>query len=273
MKQSSVNSPPAKKRDQPTQNNQEGERIAKIMARSGLCSRRDAERWIEEGRVKLNGRVLRTPAVKVSAKDHVLVDNRPLPMSERTRLFLYHKPSGLVVSDRDEKGRPTIYDKLDKDLPRLKAVGRLDINTEGLLLLTNDGGLKRILELPSTGWTRRYRVRAYRAEAGEVSQDQLDQLQKGITLEGIHYAPIKAEIERQKGTHIWLTMDLKEGKNREIKNVLESLGLQVARLIRLSYGPFQLGDMAKGTLKEVRPKTLKEQLGAKLIARSGARFD
>ncbi len=246
-----------------------GERIAKRIARAGLCSRRDAERWIADGRVKLNGKVLDTPAVVVGPTDKIEVDGDLLPSNERTRLWLYHKPSGLVTTNRDPEGRPTLFEKLPPELPRVISVGRLDINTEGLLLLTNDGGLARQLELPTTGWLRRYRVRAH----GTVTQEQLDALQDGVAVDGILYGSIDAQLERVQGTNVWLTFAMREGKNREVKAVLASLGLDVNRLIRLSYGPFQLGDLASGTVREVRGRTLRDQLGAKLIEAAGANFD
>src|SRR5580698_3017735 len=198
-----------------------GQRIAKVMARAGVCSRRDAEAWIAEGRVSVNGEVLKSPAFNVSETDNVRVDGKPLAAPERTRLFLFHKPRGLVTTARDPEGRATIFEALPADLPRVVAVGRLDINTEGLLLLTNDGGLARVLELPATGWLRRYRVRAH----GEITQAQLDALRDGITIEGIDYLGIEAKFERQQGSNVWLTMGLREGKNREIKRVLEHMGL------------------------------------------------
>ncbi|WP_211098091.1 pseudouridine synthase [Afifella pfennigii] len=245
-----------------------GERIAKVMARAGLCSRREAETWIAAGRVAVNGKVLVTPAVTVTEKDHILVDGAPLAERERSRLFLFHKPKGLVSTQRDPEGRPTVFAALPAGLPRLVSVGRLDINTEGLLLLTNDGGLARILELPSTGWLRRYRVRAH----GRIAQETLDGLKKGIAVEGMLYGPIEAALERQQGGNVWLTLGLREGKNREVKKVLEHLGLQVNRLIRISYGPFQLGDLAVGAVKEVPARILREQLGARLIKAAGADF-
>jgi len=247
----------------------DGIRIAKHMARAGLCSRREAERWIEQGRVKLNGKVLKTPAVTVSPKDRVEVDDAALPMIERTRLWLFNKPSGQVTTNKDPEGRVTVFERLPDTLPRVLSVGRLDINTEGLLLLTNDGGLARALELPSTGWLRRYRVRAH----GSVTQEQLDELENGIAVDGVLYGSIQAELERQQGTNVWLTFAMREGKNREVKKVLASLDLEVNRLIRISYGPFQLGDLEQGEVREVRGRTLRDQLGAKLIASSGANFD
>lgn len=233
-----------------------GERIAKVMARAGLCSRRDAERWIEAGRVALNGELLKTPACVVTDEDKIEVDGKTLPGKERTRLFLYHKPAGLVTTNRDEQGRDTIFDKLPSDLPRTVTVGRLDINTEGLLLLTNDGELARYLELPATGWVRRYRVRAY----GRTSQTQLDKLKKGITHNKITYKGIEAKMDTQQGDNVWIEVALQEGKNREVRNVMEAIGLKVNRLIRLSYGPFHLGKMPKGAVLEVKPNVMKDQL-------------
>src|SRR5271155_3481947 len=208
-----------------------GQRIAKVMARAGVCSRRDAEAWIAEGRVAVNGEVLKSPAFNVSEKDDVRADGKPLAAPERTRLFLFHKPRGLVTTARDPDGRPTIFDALPEDLPRVVAVGRLDINTEGLILLTNDGGLARVLELPATAWLRRYRVRAHSA----IDQAALDALREGVTVEGVEYAGIDARLEREQGSNVWITMGLREGKNREIKRVLEHLGLSVNRLIRVSF--------------------------------------
>jgi 23S rRNA pseudouridine2605 synthase len=247
----------------------EGERIAKVMARVGLCSRRDAEVWIAEGRVSVNGEVLKTAAVNVTLEDRVTVDGKPLAARERTRLFMFHKPRGLVTTDHDPEGRPTIFDALPDNLPRLVSIGRLDINTEGLLLLTNDGGLARVLELPSTGWLRRYRVRAN----GKTDQAQLDALREGITIDGVDYAGIEAHLDREQGANVWLTMGLREGKNREIKRVLEHLGLAVNRLIRLSYGPFQLGDLEEGAVDEVRTRVLMDQIGPALAQEAGADFE
>jgi 23S rRNA pseudouridine2605 synthase len=249
-----------------------GERIAKVMARAGLCSRRDAEAWIAQGRVAINGAVLTSPATNVGPDDKIEVDGKPLAQRQRTRLFLFHKPRGLVTTNKDPEGRPTIFDYLAEhhaQAPRLVSIGRLDINTEGLLLLTNDGGLARVLELPSTGWLRRYRVRAN----GATDQAQLDTLKDGLTLDGIHYAGIEATLDRAQGANVWITMGLREGKNREIKRVLEHLGLFVNRLIRLSYGPFQLGELAKGGLEEVRGRVLRDQLGETLLKESGADLD
>jgi 23S rRNA pseudouridine2605 synthase len=233
------------------------ERIAKLLARAGMCSRRDAERWIAEGRVSVDGHVLTTPAVTVTVANEIRVDGRPLPAPERPRLWRYHKPAGLVTSHRDEKGRPTVFDALPKDLPRLVSIGRLDLNSEGLLLLTNDGALARRLELPSTGWVRRYKVRVH----GEVEEEQLASLERGMTIDGVSYGPIRASLERRQGSNAWIAMALREGKNREVRRVLEHLGLQVTRLIRLSYGPFQLGNLARGAVAEVPKKVLAEQLG------------
>ena len=246
-----------------------GERIAKVIARAGVCSRRDAERLIAEGRVALNGRVLTTPAVTVSPDDRVEVDGAPLAQRERTRLWLFHKPKGLVTTNRDPEGRPTVFSALPPDMPRVLTVGRLDINTEGLLLLTNDGGLARVLELPSTGWLRRYRVRAH----GRIEQGALDGLRRGVTIDGMIYGAIDAEIERLQGSNIWLSIGLREGKNREVKRVLEHLGLTVNRLIRISYGPFQLGELAEGEVREVRGRVLRDQLGDKLAKAAGADFE
>jgi len=245
-----------------------GERIAKVIARAGLASRREAEAWIAAGRVAVNGAVIASPALNVTEGDRISVDGEPLPGRERTRLFLYHKPRGLLTTHADPRGRPTIFQRLPPNLPRLISVGRLDFNTEGLLLLTNDGALARLLELPSTGWLRRYRVRAH----GAVTQAQLDALRQGITIGGISYGAIEANLDRVQGSNLWLTFAIREGKNREVRNVLSHLGLTVTRLIRVSFGPFQLGELAEGAVEEMRTRTLREQLGDKLIALSGADF-
>jgi 23S rRNA pseudouridine2605 synthase len=233
------------------------ERIAKVLARAGLCSRRDAERWIAAGRVSVDGHVLTTPAVAVTAANDIRVDGLPLPTPDRARLWRYHKPTGLVTTHRDEKGRPTVFDALPKELPRVVSVGRLDLNSEGLLLLTNDGALARRLELPATGWLRRYKVRVH----GEVDSNRLAALEKGITIAGTAYGPIRASLEREQGSNAWIALALREGKNREVRRVLEHLGLPVTRLIRLSFGPFQLGSLARGAVAEVPRKVLAEQLG------------
>jgi len=242
-----------------------GERIAKVVARAGVCSRRQAEVLIAEGRIKVNGTVLKTPAITVTDADTILVDNKPLPDRERTRLWLYHKKRGSVTTNRDPQGRRTIFDMLPGDIPRTMTVGRLDINTEGLLLLTNDGGLARILELPSTGWLRRYRVRVH----GRVDPVAIEKLRSGITVDGMVYGAIEGTVDRTKGANTWLTLGLREGKNREVKKVLESLGLSVSRLIRISFGPFQLGELERGALKEVPARALREQLGTRLAAEAG----
>ncbi len=247
-----------------------GDRLAKIIARAGLCSRRDAELWIKDGRVSVNGKVVKTPAFNVTDKDKIKVDGEPLAAKQGTRVWLYHKPAGLVVTEKDPEGRPTIFEALEEHgLPRVVSIGRLDINTEGLLLLTNDGGLKRVLELPATGWLRKYRVRAF----GTVTQAQLDQLKDGVEVDGIKYGPIEATLERDLGSNVWLVVALREGKNREVKNVLASLGLTVNRLIRVSYGPFQLGDIREGEVETVRARVLREQLGKRLADEAGVDFD
>ena len=245
-----------------------GERIAKAIARAGLCSRRQAETWIVAGRVAVNGQVISSPALDVTAKDRITVDGEPLPQRERTRLFLYHKPHGLVTTNDDPEGRPTIFAALPKHLPRLISVGRLDINSEGLLLLTNDGGVARALELPETGWLRRYRVRAH----GTVTPDQLAALRKGITVDGVHYGPIDATLDRPQGSNVWITFAMREGKNREVRNVLGALGLAVNRLIRVSYGPFQLGELPERAIAEIATRHLREQLGERIAAEAGADF-
>lgn len=239
-----------------------GERIAKVIARAGVCSRREAERLIGQGRVAVDGKTLKTPAVLVEPGSIVTVDGEPLNPPERTRLFRYHKPTGVLTAERDPQGRPTIYDTFPPGVPRLMPVGRLDFNSEGLLLLTNDGRLKRHLELPTTGWTRRYRVRVF----GQPDPAALRRLSKGITIDGVQYGPIEAVIDSVKGSNAWLTVSLREGKNREVRRVMEHLGLQVNRLIRVAYGPFQLGDIPRAGAEEVPRKILREQLGAVLDA-------
>jgi 23S rRNA pseudouridine2605 synthase len=242
-------------------------RIAKAIAHAGLCSRRDAERWVEQGRVSVNGKVLTTPAHVLVPGDRVKVDGKPLPEAEAPRLWRYNKPKGLVTSHKDPQGRKTVFEALPPGLPRVVSVGRLDLNTEGLLLLTNDGALARHLELPATGWLRRYRVRAY----GRIGQEALDRLANGVTIEGIHYGPVEAKIDREQGDNVWLLLGLREGKNREVKRLLEHLGLKVNRLIRISFGPFALGELASGAVEEVKPRVLIDQLGAKLAEQMGLR--
>ncbi|HSF93871.1 MAG TPA: pseudouridine synthase [Thermohalobaculum sp.] len=236
----------------------EGERIAKRLARAGVASRREAERMIEDGRVSVNGKLLTSPAFNVTAGDRILVDRKPLAEAEPARLWRYHKPAGLVTSARDEQGRATVFDRLPADLPRVMSVGRLDLSSEGLLLLTNDGELKRRLELPSTGWLRKYRVRVH----GKPTDESLSPLTRGLTIDGERFQPMTVTIDRQQGANAWLTIGLREGRNREIRRALEAIGLTVNRLIRISYGPFQLGDLAPGGVEEVRPKVLADQLGA-----------
>lgn len=244
------------------------ERIAKRLSRAGVASRRDAEKMIAEGRVKVNGKVIDSPALNVSAKDRILVDNKPVAAPEPPRLWLYHKPAGLVTTARDEAGRKTIFDALPEGLPRLMSIGRLDLNSEGLLLLTNDGELKRRLELPATGWLRRYRVRV----SGALAEETLDRLRKGIEVDGVSYKPMEVRFDRQQGANAWLTVGLREGKNREIRRTMEALGVRVSRLIRISYGPFQLGNLAEGAVEELRPRIVRDQLGlGEPAAQSGAK--
>ena len=260
--------PDERRPPRPPREKKSGERIAKVVSRAGLASRRDAEEWIVQGRVTVNGRVINSPALDVTANDVITVDGKPLPPRERTRLFMFHKPRGLMTTHADPEGRPTVFDNLPEGLPRLISIGRLDFNTEGLLLLTNDGGLARVLELPDTGWLRRYRVRAH----GEVTQGQLDELKKGVEVDGVKYGPIDATLERDQGANVWLVFAIREGKNREVRNVLAHLGLEVNRLIRISYGPFQLGELAEGEVEEVKTRVLREQLGDKVAALAGADF-
>lgn len=234
-------------------------RIAKLMARSGACSRREAEKLIKQGRVIVNGEVVVSPAFNVEGDEKITIDGERLSRVEQTRLWLYHKPAGLVTSHKDEKGRATVFDHLPASLPRVISVGRLDLNSEGLLLLTNNGALSRKLELPENGWSRRYKVRVY----GNIRPDKLADLQKGVVVDGVSYGSVKAEIESRQGANSWLSVTLTEGKNREIRKLMKFTGLEVSRLIRLSYGPFQLGRLKKGEVKEVPQKVLKEQLGSK----------
>jgi 23S rRNA pseudouridine2605 synthase len=234
-----------------------GERIAKVLARAGVCSRRDGERLIADGRVSVNGKTLASPALNVTPDDDIRVDGRPIAEAEPTRLWRYHKPVGLVTTHRDPEGRPNVFDHLPDTLPRVISVGRLDLTSEGLLLLTNDGELARRLELPATGWLRRYRVRAY----GRVTQEELDALADGVEVEGVRYGPINAQLERMQGSNAWIAVSLNEGKNREVRKVLAALGLKVNRLIRIAYGPFQLGALASGAVEEVPRRVLAAQLG------------
>jgi len=236
-----------------------GERIAKRLARAGVASRREVERMIEAGRVSVNGEKLASPALNVTDADTILVDGRPVAAAEPARLWRYHKPAGLVTSARDEKGRATVFDRLPPELPRVMSVGRLDLTSEGLLLLTNDGELKRRLELPSTGWVRKYRVRAN----GIVSDQRVKPLREGIKIGREQFQPMSVEFDKQQSANVWLTIGLREGKNREIRRALEEVGLIVNRLIRVSYGPFQLGDLERGAVEEIRPKILRDQLGLK----------
>jgi 23S rRNA pseudouridine2605 synthase len=256
-------------RSEPDATSTEPERIAKRLARAGISSRRDAEDMVLAGRVKVNGVVLTTPAHNVQPGDVIHIDNELLPPIERTRLFLFHKPGGVVTTNRDPEGRKTVFDVLPPDLPRLITVGRLDINTEGLLLLTNDGGLARLLELPTTGWLRRYRARVH----GKVDEKRLHDLKDGIAVDGVFYGSIEASLDREQGSNAWLTISLREGKNREVKNVLGALGLEVSRLIRVSFGPFQLGELPEGAVQELKGRTLRDQLGERLIEEAGANFD
>ena len=234
-----------------------GDRIAKVLARAGVASRREAERMIGEGRVRVNGRLLDSPALNVTEADRIEIDGQPIAAAEPPRLWRYHKPVGLVTTTRDEKGRPTVFDRLPPDMPRVMSVGRLDLNSEGLLLLTNDGSLKRRLELPSTGWLRRYRVRVH----GRPGEADLDRLRQGIDVGGESFRPMQVALDRQQGGNAWLTIGLREGRNREIRRAMEQIGLTVNRLIRLSYGPFQLGELRSGAVEEVRRRVLADQLG------------
>ena len=253
--------------EQPIEAPRPGEpmRIAKAIARAGLCSRRDAERWIADGRVSVNGRVLKTPAIEVSGADKVTVDGKPLPGLELARLWRYHKPKGLVTTHKDPEGRPTVFDKQPPEMPRVVSIGRLDYNTEGLLLLTNDGGLARHMELPATGWARRYRVRA----KGRLTAADLEDLKGGLEVDGVHYGPIEATIDSVQSANMWLTIAIREGKNREVRKILEHLGLTVNRLIRVSFGPFQLLDLAPGSVEQVKRKTLADQIGPKMAQELG----
>ncbi|WP_027259508.1 pseudouridine synthase [Leisingera aquimarina] len=235
----------------------EGDRIAKVLSRAGVASRREAERMIAEGRVSVNGEKIDSPALNVTAADRISVDGKPLPEAEAPRMWLYYKPIGLVTSNSDEKGRTTIFDELPEDMPRVMTVGRLDINSEGLLLLTNDGGIKRKLELPSTGWLRRYRVRIN----GRPKDEDFATLRKGLVIEGERFQPMTVALDRQQGANAWLTVGLREGKNREIRRAMEDIGFNVNRLLRVSYGPFQLGELKPGEVEELRSRVVRDQLG------------
>ncbi|MEP1586589.1 MAG: pseudouridine synthase [Tateyamaria sp.] len=248
-----------------TEQTPKGDRIAKVLARAGVASRRGAEGIIAAGRVSVNGKQIDSPALNVSDTDRITLDGQPLRAAEPERMWLYHKPAGLVTSDADEKGRRTIYDALPEDMPRVMSIGRLDINSEGLLLLTNDGGIKRKLELPSTGWMRRYRVRIN----GRPTDPALEPLRKGVTVDGERFQPMQVTLDRQQGANAWLTVGLREGKNREIRRAMESIGLVVNRLIRVSYGPFQLGDLKPGAVEEIRRKIVRDQLGIEAEDTSG----
>ncbi|WP_297774401.1 pseudouridine synthase [uncultured Roseovarius sp.] len=245
----------------PEKKSPEGERIAKVIARAGIASRREAERLIEAGRVSVNGQKVLRAALNVTPDDKVVVDGRALDAPEPARLWLYHKPTGRVTTTRDEQGRSTIYDDLPEDMPRVMSVGRLDLNSEGLLLLTNDGGLKRKLELPSTGWLRRYRVRVN----GRPTDATFESLRKGLVIDGEAFQPMTVVLDRQQGANAWITVSIREGKNREVRRAMEAVGLVVNRLIRLSYGPFQLGQLKAGAVEEIRPRVLRDQLGMKAI--------
>ncbi len=234
-----------------------GDRIAKVLARAGVASRREAERMIEAGRVAVNGKVIDSPALNVTGQDQVAVDGTAIAAAEAPRLWRYHKPAGLVTTERDEKGRPTVFAALPEEMPRVLSVGRLDIASEGLLLLTNDGAIKRRLELPATGWLRKYRVRL----KGTPTEETFAPLREGITVEGIRYQPMTVSLDRQQGANAWITVALREGKNREIRRAMEALGLSVNRLIRISYGPFRLGDLKPSAVEEVRARVLRDQLG------------
>ncbi|WP_296425411.1 pseudouridine synthase [Yoonia sp.] len=240
-----------------TDNTPQGDRIAKVLSRAGIASRREAERMIAEGRVKVNGKTINSPALNVTPSDKVIVDGKPVREPEPPRIWLYHKPAGLVTTERDEKDRETVFDTLPDDLPRVMSIGRLDLNSEGLLLLTNDGGVKRKLELPSTGWLRRYRVRIN----GSVSEARLDQLRAGIEVDGTRFQPMVITFDRQQGANAWLTVSLREGKNREIRRAMEAIGVTVNRLIRVSYGPFQLGNLEPGGVEELKQRVVRDQLG------------
>ena len=239
------------------ENNEKGERIAKVLARAGIASRRQAELIIAEGRVTVNGSAIESPALNVGAKDKITVDGKELGEPDPPRLWRYHKPRGLVTTDRDEKDRPTVFSALPPEMPRVMSVGRLDLNSEGLLLLTNDGGIKRRLELPSTGWLRKYRVRVN----GRPEDKLLEQLRQGIEIDGERFQGMDVALDRQQGANAWLTVGLREGRNREIRRTMEAIGLKVNRLIRVSYGPFRLEDIKPGQVEEIRARVVRDQLG------------
>jgi 23S rRNA pseudouridine2605 synthase len=243
-----------------------GDRIAKVLARAGIASRREAERMIAERRVTVNGKVIDSPALNVTDADKITVDDKPVGAPEAARLWLYHKPLGLVTSERDEKGRETVFDNLPEGMPRVVSVGRLDINSEGLLLLTNDGGLKRKLELPSTGWLRKYRVRV----KGNPTEDMLKPLRQGITVDGVNYQPMEVSLDRLQGANAWLTIGIREGRNREIRRAMEAINLVVNRLLRVSYGPFRLNELKPGEVEEIKPRVLRDQLGVTEAAKGHA---
>lgn len=248
---------PQEKQPDASQSDTDGQRIAKVMARAGLCSRREAERWIAEGRVSIDGEVITTPAVTVTPESNVVVDGKPLPTPDRARLWRYHKPAGLLTTNNDPQGRPTVFNDLPRDLPRLISVGRLDLNSEGLLLFTNDGELARKLEHPETGLPRKYRIRVH----GVVDQAKLDSIADGVTVEGVRYGPIKTELERQQTSNAWITVILREGKNREVRRVMEHLGYRVNRLIRTGYGMIALGDLPRSAIEEVPIGVVKKLMG------------
>ncbi|MCO6381371.1 pseudouridine synthase [Oceanicola sp. 502str15] len=243
--------------DKPPSKTPAGDRIAKVLARAGLASRREAEKIVEAGRVTVNGKIIDSPALNVTEADTITVDGKPLAAPEPPRLWLYHKPAGLVTTERDEKGRETVFANLPEDMPRVVSVGRLDLNSEGLLLLTNDGDIKRRLELPSTGWVRKYRVRLH----GTPEDADFEPLRRGLTVEGVKYQPMTITLDRQQGSNAWVTVSLREGKNREIRRAMEAVNLTVNRLLRVSYGPFRLGDLKAGAVEEIKARVLRDQLG------------